>query len=99
MCRASDGPAVSSAADHMSITCPTLRTPVQVPISDGKMSPMNPDEHTSPFRNAALPVAVREVEDFIAGAGWDQAPQLFALVPTAELLAAEPSLADRLFTP
>lgn len=43
-----------------------------------------------------LPVAVREVEDFLSEAGWDQQTQLFALVPTIELVAAEPDLAERL---
>lgn len=43
-----------------------------------------------------LPAAVREVEDFLAEAGWDQPPQLFALVPTAELVRREPGLAERL---
>lgn len=45
--------------------------------------------------SAALPTAAREVEDFLADAGWDQPPQLFALVPTERLLAAEPGLAGQ----
>jgi hypothetical protein len=49
-----------------------------------------------PDWTSALPEAVREVEDFLAGAGWDQPAQLFALVPTAALLAAEPGLAGSL---
>ena len=40
-----------------------------------------------------LAVAVAEVEEFAGTAGWDQPPALFALVTTAELLAAQPSLA------
>ncbi|GAB2924878.1 PPA1309 family protein [Rhodococcus aerolatus] len=44
----------------------------------------------------ALSTAVREVVTFVDGAGWDQPPQLFALVPTAELAAAEPGVADQL---
>jgi hypothetical protein len=40
-----------------------------------------------------LAAAVAEVEDFAAAAGWDAAPQLFALVRTDELASAEPSLA------
>ena len=36
---------------------------------------------------------VGEVEEHVAEAGWDQPPQLFALVDTAELLQAEPQLA------
>jgi hypothetical protein len=43
-----------------------------------------------------LPTVVREVEDFVSAAGWDQLPQLFALVPTADLLAKQPELAERL---
>lgn len=50
-----------------------------------------------------LAAAVTEVEDFAAAAGWDRPPQLFALVRTEELAAAEPSLAAGLgasaFTP
>ena len=36
---------------------------------------------------------VGEVEGHVAEAGWDQPPQLFALVETEELLRAEPQLA------
>ena len=46
--------------------------------------------------SAALPAVAREVEDFVSSTGWDQAPQLFALVPTADLLAQQPELADQL---
>lgn len=47
---------------------------------------------------------VREVERHMAETGWDQPAQLFAVVPTAELLAAQPDLAEQLdpaspFTP
>ncbi|MGW1679986.1 PPA1309 family protein [Saccharopolyspora sp. NPDC002376] len=45
---------------------------------------------------AALPTATREVEEFVAAAGWDQPTQVFALVSTQSLLAAEPGLADQL---
>lgn len=44
---------------------------------------------------SALSVCVREVVAFVDAGGWDQPPQLFALVPTADLLAAEPQLAER----
>ncbi len=44
----------------------------------------------------ALPEVAREIEDFVATGGWDQPPQLFALVATAELLAAEPGIAAQL---
>jgi len=46
----------------------------------------------------------REVEEFVASGGWDQQPQLFALVPTTDLLRQQPELATHLdqdseFTP
>ncbi len=44
---------------------------------------------------AALPTVAREIEEFAATAGWDQPAQMFALVPTRELLDAEPDLSDR----
>ncbi|MBB5957390.1 hypothetical protein FHS29_003985 [Saccharothrix tamanrassetensis] len=44
----------------------------------------------------ALPAVAREVEEFVSTAGWNQAPQLFALVPTADLLAQQPELAGQL---
>ena len=40
-----------------------------------------------------LSAAAREVDDFVSTAGWDQPPQLFALVPTTELVQANPELA------
>ncbi|OLR90233.1 PPA1309 family protein [Actinokineospora bangkokensis] len=43
-----------------------------------------------------LSAAAREVEEYVAAGGWDQPPQLFALVPTEHLLAEQPDLADRL---
>ena len=44
-------------------------------------------------RPGALQAVVGEVEGHVAEAGWDQPPQLFALVDTEELLRAEPQLA------
>jgi hypothetical protein len=44
----------------------------------------------------ALAAAVREIESHVAQSGWDQPARLFALVETADLLAREPDLADRL---
>jgi len=41
----------------------------------------------------ALFHVVAEVEEHVSEAGWDQPPQLFALVDTEELLRAEPQLA------
>lgn len=43
-----------------------------------------------------LEALIREVEDHVASAGWDQPVRLFALVPTVSLLAANPELADGL---
>jgi len=45
----------------------------------------------SPVRQAVL-----EVETHAAEEGWDQPPQLYALVPTAELVRAEPAMAETL---
>jgi hypothetical protein len=42
---------------------------------------------------ATLFHVVGEIEEHVAEAGWDQPPQLFALVDTEELLRAEPQLA------
>lgn len=42
-----------------------------------------------------LSAVAREVEDFVSTGGWDQPPQLFALVPTAELIEAQPELAGQ----
>jgi hypothetical protein len=47
------------------------------------------DPLTSP-----LQAVVGEVEGHVAEAGWDQPPQLFALVQTEQLLKAEPQLAQ-----
>ena len=41
----------------------------------------------------ALAAAVLEIEQHIATSGWDQPARLYALVPTAELVAKEPALA------
>lgn len=51
-----------------------------------------------------LTALVREVEEHMGETGWDQPPQLFAVVPTADLLAKQPDLAAHLdpgapFTP
>ncbi|WP_298178006.1 PPA1309 family protein [Saccharomonospora sp.] len=59
------------------------------------------ENQAGPGSVAAL---AREVEEFVAGGGWDQQPQLFALVPTADILRQQPDLAGQLdqnseFTP
>nr|WP_198428242.1 PPA1309 family protein [Nocardia bovistercoris] len=40
--------------------------------------------------------SVREVAEFADAEGWGRPPQMFALVPTADLVAAEPGLLDQL---
>jgi hypothetical protein len=40
--------------------------------------------------------ALSEIESHVASQGWDQSPRLYALAPTAELLAREPALASQL---
>lgn len=42
----------------------------------------------------ALVSSLMEIERHVARIGWDQPARLFALVPTVELLAAEPALAQ-----
>ncbi len=48
------------------------------------------------WEDTDLAIAVAEVEEFAAAGGWDAPPQMFALVSTADLIAAEPSLAASL---
>lgn len=43
-----------------------------------------------------LTAALVEIEHHVAHGGWDQPARLFALVPTVDLLAAEPSLSGQL---
>ena len=59
-------------------------------MSDEPVEPAA-DELDSPLARA-----VREIEAHAHEAGWDQPPQLFALVPTDELLAREPALGAQL---
>lgn len=46
--------------------------------------------------STSLVTALLEIERHVGHGGWDQPARLFALVPTADLLAAEPSLAGQL---
>lgn len=46
--------------------------------------------------NDALVAALVEVERHVGRSGWDQPARLFALVRTADLIAAEPGLAEHL---
>ncbi|MFE3192355.1 PPA1309 family protein [Nocardia sp. NPDC059240] len=53
---------------------------------------MNPEQWAA----SALYRSIREVAEYVDGEGWDRPPQMFALVPTADLVAAEPGLLDQL---
>jgi len=44
----------------------------------------------------ALVAGLMEIERHVSNLGWDQPARLFALVPTLELIAAEPQLAEHL---
>ena len=52
-----------------------------------------PDAGTADLAMDPLHAVVGEVEGHVAEAGWDQPPQLFALVETEQLLRAQPQLA------
>ncbi|MDI3417035.1 PPA1309 family protein [Streptomyces luteolus] len=54
-------------------------------------TPSGPPMAASPLTRAVL-----EIDDYVAGIGWDQPARLFALVDTAQLRSQEPGLADRL---
>ncbi|HEY9472301.1 MAG TPA: PPA1309 family protein, partial [Mycobacteriales bacterium] len=47
-----------------------------------------------PVSAAPLENIAAEVERHVGSTGWDQPPQIFALVDTAELLRTQPGLAD-----
>ncbi|EHR49361.1 hypothetical protein SacmaDRAFT_1072 [Saccharomonospora marina XMU15] len=55
---------------------------------------MTESEHQA--GSASVAALAREVEEFVASGGWDQQPQLFALVSTADLLRQQPELAGHL---
>lgn len=55
----------------------------------------SPDRPSAPGQSG-LATSIREVEQFVGAAGWDQPSQVFALVPTEHLLATQPELADQL---
>ncbi|MDI3389227.1 PPA1309 family protein [Streptomyces sp. B-S-A8] len=54
-------------------------------------TPSGPPMAASPLTRAVL-----EIDEYVAGIGWDQPARLFALVDTAQLRSQEPGLADRL---
>ena len=58
--------------------------------------PSHDDSDAIGAEPTVLPALAREVEEFVSAAGWDQSPQLFALVSTADLIAQQPELGDQL---
>jgi hypothetical protein len=50
----------------------------------------------STVASVALTQAVIEIEQHVATSGWNQSTRMFALVPTAELLISQPSMAAAL---
>lgn len=69
--------------------------PPDVPGADGV-----PDAAAIAAAQRALRLVelAREIEKHVASEGWDQAPRMFALARTAELVALEPALAAALGT-
>jgi hypothetical protein len=66
-------------------------------VTGDEPDPGTATDELASFRSAtSLRSAVLEVEKHVNGDGWDQPGRLFALVATAELLRAEPDLADQL---
>lgn len=61
---------------------------------DGSVSDQPP--HASEPTTDPLAIAALDTERHVARSGWDQPPRLFALVPTAELVAHEPQLRSTL---
>lgn len=57
------------------------------------MTHEEPPERPPVEVDPVLASAVREIEQHAAEAGWDQPARLYALVPTADLVAREPALA------
>ena len=90
-------PTLEGASGFRSVTASVPESPLRHAMSprrcnDGRMS----KQHYPSALSQALPATAREVEQFVAAAGWDQQPQLFALVATATLLDRQPELADQL---
>lgn len=80
----------------------TVRVTVDATQSTPTPEPSAADRGATPGpERADLPPAdllqvAQETEQHVAADGWDQRERVFALVPTADLVAAEPSLADAL---
>ena len=78
--------------------------PPAVPDPQDPAALIPPAEAPYWWEDPELAAAVAEVEEFVGTAGWDAAPGMFALVRTADLMAAQPELAAALadsgvFTP
>ena len=65
------------------------REPATDPAPEGPLEGLDDALAADP----ALVTAVLEIETHVAEAGWDQPARLYALVDTAQLVAAEPALA------
>lgn len=62
-----------------------------------QVDPVSVDEPLpNPLPSTPVRLVALEVEAHVAGDGWDQAPRLYALVPTAQLVQHEPALAEQL---
>ncbi len=66
---------------------------VDVPAQTGDVDPAAVARAQQALRLLEL---TREIELHVAAEGWDQAPRMFALARTTELVALEPALADAL---
>ena len=53
---------------------------------------MSTQFHSASFSLANLGTSIREVAEFVDDRGWDQRPEMFALVPTSLLAETDPSL-------
>lgn len=66
-------------------------------LNSEKVPPAGPAEPVGSIGTVdALTAALIEIERHVGAFGWDQPSRLFALAPTADLIAAEPSLANQL---
>lgn len=72
----------------------TQSTPTPEPSDADRGATPGPERAELP--HADLLQVAQETEQHVAADGWDQRERVFALVPTADLVAAEPSLADAL---
>lgn len=84
------GHSVSRPCQHDGVNEP----PADAPADTSDARPVPPD--AAPAAPDPLHVAVGDLERHADTLGWDRPPTLYALVDTAELMAAEPGLSDRL---